>query len=188
MYTTTKPRVDLDLSNLDACCTALTHWFCENGLELNASKTDAIIFGTKAQLAKLKNTGSVTVNKCDISLSNTVKILGVHIDRTLSMDAQANSIVSACNYHIRSLRHIRNRLNLDTAKTIACGLVLSRLDYCNSLLFGISDHNMNKLQVVQNDLARTVAYCSSHGRQVLIKHCDSSIGFQSHSASNTKLQ
>jgi hypothetical protein len=58
-YTTTKPRVDLDLSNLDACCTALTRWFCENGLELNARKTDAIIFCTKAQLAKLKNTGSV---------------------------------------------------------------------------------------------------------------------------------
>jgi hypothetical protein len=79
------------------------------------------------------------------------------------MDAQANSIVSTCNYHIRSLRHIRNRLILDMAKTIACGLVLSRLDYCNSLLFGISDHNMNKLQVVQNCLARTVAYCSTHG-------------------------
>ena len=42
---------------------------------------------------------------------------------------------------------------------VACSIVSSRLDYCNSLLFGTSQANINKLQRIQNNLARVVA-CS----------------------------
>jgi hypothetical protein len=72
------------------------------------------------------------------------------------MDKQVNAIVKSCNFHVRALRHVRKRLNIESAKTIACGLVISRLDYCNSLLYGTSEHNLHKLQCVQNSLARVV--------------------------------
>jgi len=39
---------------------------------------------------------------------------------------------------------------------IAPGIVSARLDYCNSLLSGTSGGNFDRLQVVQNALARTV--------------------------------
>ena len=42
------------------------------------------------------------------------------------------------------------------ANTIACAVVSSRLDYCNSLLAGVSGANLDKLQRVQNALARVV--------------------------------
>ena len=156
MYTFTKPGDALDLTNLNMCSIALMHWFNENGLQLNTNKTEAIVFGTKAQLAKLDQSAKIKVGDCEIPLSKNIKILGVHLDCKLSMDAQVNAIVSSCNYHIRSLRHVRNRLNLESAKTVACGLVLSRIDYCNSLLYGTSESNISKLQAVQNNLARAV--------------------------------
>ena len=53
-------------------------------------------------------------------------------------------------------RHVRRGLTLESAKLIALGLVTSRLDYCNSLLYGTSKSNLNKLQRVQSDLARVV--------------------------------
>ena len=40
-------------------------------------------------------------------------------------------------------------------------MVSTRLDYCNSLLYGMTECNMNKLQRVQNTLARLVTNSSS---------------------------
>jgi len=41
-------------------------------------------------------------------------------------------------------------------------LVSSRLDYCNSILYGTSSSNLNKLQRVQNALARSVMMTKKH--------------------------
>ena len=67
-----------------------------------------------------------------------------------------SAICSACFYHIRDLRHIRCYLDLDVTKFLANALVSSRLDYCNSILSGITDTDLVKLQRVQNRLPRTV--------------------------------
>jgi hypothetical protein len=42
------------------------------------------------------------------------------------------------------------------AMSVAVAIVQSRLDYANSILFGTSAYNINKLQRVQNAAARTV--------------------------------
>ena len=47
-------------------------------------------------------------------------------------------------------------IDRDTATTLACSIVASRLDYCNSVLYGVTDANIAKLQRVQNSLARAV--------------------------------
>jgi hypothetical protein len=135
---------------------AVTHWFLENGLLLNSNKTEVIVFGTRQQLAKFDRQSAMRIGESDVHVNNCIKTLGVQLDATLSMDSQVNSIVKSCNYHIRALRHVRKCLTLDSTKTIASGLVIARLDYCNSLLYGTSDKNIMKLQRVQNNLARVV--------------------------------
>jgi len=57
---------------------------------------------------------------------------------------------------MRALRHIRLLLTTDAAKTIASAIIGARLDYCNSLLYGSSARNLERLQKVQNQLARVV--------------------------------
>ena len=51
---------------------------------------------------------------------------------------------------------IRHLIDRDTATTLACLIVASRLDYCNSVLNGVTYANIAKLQRVQNSLARAV--------------------------------
>ena len=87
---------------------------------------------------------------------DTVKILGVVIDKHLSFDHYVYDVCSNANYHIRALNHIRSSLTHDMAVTLACSIVATRLDYCNSVLNGVSAANISKLQKVQNNLARTV--------------------------------
>ena len=53
---------------------------------------------------------------------------------------------------MRDLQHIRHYLLLDSAKLLATALVSSRLNYCNSLLYGIADIDLTRLQHVQNQL------------------------------------
>ena len=86
--------------------------------------------------------------------SATLRSLGVTLDRQLSFDQHVTDTCRKCYFHIRAFRHVRNSLPDDVAKSVACGIVGSRLDYCNSLLFGISAANIDRLQKVQNTLAR----------------------------------
>ena len=47
---------------------------------------------------------------------------------------------------MRNLRRIRHHLDLDSAKLLATALVSSRVDYCNSILYGIADIDLTRLQ------------------------------------------
>ena len=87
-----------------------TNWFLANDLQLNADKTEAILFGTRQILVKHQDNTVLWLGNCDVKYGSTVKILGVQLDSTLSLIPQVDSIVRSCNYHIRALRHVRNCL------------------------------------------------------------------------------
>jgi hypothetical protein len=48
------------------------------------------------------------------------------------------------------------------ANTIACSIISTRLDYCNSMLFGTSTKNIQKFQQIQNTLAHVVVGSRKH--------------------------
>ena len=100
----------------------------------------------------LRSLGAVLWSKC------VLKILGVTLDSTLTFDDHINNVMRSCNYHLRALRHLRPCLSLDVASIAG-----SRLDYCNALYYGVTQSTMNKLQRVQNNLARVV--CDVYWRQ-----------------------
>jgi len=52
--------------------------------------------------------------------------------------------------------YIRRFIDYDSARSVACALVGARIDYCNSILHGTSQCNIDKLQRLQNSLARAV--------------------------------
>ena len=79
--------------------------------------------------------------------------LGVTLDSSLSFNQH---VMNTCRSAFLELRHIgliRKYLTVDAAKTIVCSLVLSRLDYCNSILSGSPKCLIQKLQRVQNTAA-----------------------------------
>ena len=82
--------------------------------------------------------------------------LGVIFDKNFTFRSHISAVCSSCFYHMWDLRHIRRHLDLDSAKLLATALVSSHLDYCNSLLYGIADIYLTRLQRVQNQLARLV--------------------------------
>ena len=78
----------------------------------------------------------------------------------MSFTDQINSLSKSCHFHIRDLRRIRHLLLLSEATALANLLVSSKLDYSNSLYNDISQANLNKIQRIQNTLARVVTNTS----------------------------
>ena len=69
-----------------------------------------------------------------------------------------------CFYQIRDFRRIRKYLSPEVAKSVACALVTSHLDYCNSLLYNLPERDIKRLQWVQNCLAHVVCKASRFSR------------------------
>ena len=127
----------------------ISSWMTSNLLTLNSSKTEFLFVGLKQQLAKLQN--------ISLSTTHSARKLGFIFDEHLTFSDQILSFSRSCYYHIRQLRCVRPFLNFKTANTIATSIVHSKFDYCNSLYFNLPKTQINRLQHIQNSLARTVA-------------------------------
>ena len=106
---------------------------------------------------------SPTVAGAPIAISKHIKSLGVTLDGKLSFDKHVDNVCRGCYFHIRALRHVRSAMSRDTANMVACAIVSSRLDYRNSVLAGMSSANLDRLQRVQNTLARVVTETRRRG-------------------------
>ena len=78
------------------------------------------------------------------------------MDSNITMQNHIKSITRTMYFHMRAIRHIRHYLDDDTCKKAINALVTSRLDYANSLLIGISESGLYRLQVAQNCAARII--------------------------------
>jgi len=145
-----------NLARFELCLATLYSWFCHNGMALNGDKSEAIVFGTWQRLRAYPSPSSINIAGSIVPTSDKIKTLGVTLDSHLNLNSHTSAICKSAFYHIRALRHIRSTLTDDMAKAVAVSLVQSRLDYANSILYGTSKTNLNKLQHVQNTLARIV--------------------------------
>ena len=72
------------------------------------------------------------------------------------MLSHVNNICSSSFYYVYNIRRIRKYLSHRTATSLIHAFITSKLDYCNSLLYGLPTIHVNKLQRVQNAAARLV--------------------------------
>ena len=143
------------LSNIQDCIKEVGSWMENNKLKLNQEKTEFIIFGSTAQKKKVK-IEAIQVGQSAIPASKSIRNLGFYMDDDLSLKAHIIHQSKSCYLQIRNIRYIRQFLTQSAAKTIVHALVTSRLDYCNSSLYGISAQLLKKLQRIQNCAARLV--------------------------------
>jgi Reverse transcriptase (RNA-dependent DNA polymerase)/Endonuclease-reverse transcriptase len=155
-------RNDAALTAVSECFNELHWWYSFNGLQLNPDKSEAIQIGTQARLRHEPAIREIKLNEASITLAPSTKSLGVTIDSKLTLSDHVNNVCKAAHYHVRALRHVRKYVSEDIAKSIATSLVGARLDYCNAVLYGTSRNNIDKLQRVQNTLARIVKLRSKY--------------------------
>ena len=72
------------------------------------------------------------------------------------MNAHVSNIARTCYFELRRLAYIRRFLTSTATATLVSAFVLSRIDYCNSLLFGFTNDVTSNLQQIKNYEARVI--------------------------------
>ena len=145
------------LNKLNSCLKDIRSWMIKNKLKINDSKTEFIILASPHSHKEYISSGlNLTVGNSVIKPSQAVRNLGVMLDNTLKMDSHVTSVCKSANFHLRNIGSIRSSLTDSAAAQLVHSFITSRLDYCNSLLVGLSDNQIQKLQRIQNNAARMV--------------------------------
>ena len=136
------------LAKLNACLCDVQEWMSLSKLKLNHEKTEFIVFGSKAQRQKISSHFPVSILSSLLHPVDSVRNLGVWFDAEFSFSEHIKRTCKACFLQMRDLCRIGKHLTSEVAVLAANALVSSRLDYCNSLLRGLSGFNQHKLQSI----------------------------------------
>ena len=130
-------------------------WMNRMRLKMNDSKTEYLMVGSRFQLQK-STTNTLQINGESIAKSDCIRLLGVLVDRNLSMESHVKKQISKAMHGFLKIKSIRHCLDQSACEILVYGLIISHLDYCNGLLYGVSDYLLHKMQVIQNMAARLV--------------------------------
>ena len=84
------------------------------------------------------------------------------MDTYLKNKDHINRITSSTSNILRKVHQSRSLLDENTTNIIVQALVLLRLDYCNSLLLGSPEYQMDKLQCIQTMACRVIFQLRKH--------------------------
>ena len=128
---------------MECCIKCVKKWMNENRLMLNDNKTEVLLTGSAGSLSKLERS-SIHIGDSDIKFSDKVKNLGIHFDSDLASSSHVNALIRTMYLELRKIGKIRHLINTDCATLLVSTLVLSKLDYCNSLLAGLPSEKLKK--------------------------------------------
>ena len=128
-----------------------------NKLKLNKDKSEVLVISSSYR--PRPPLSSVDICNETVSCSSSARNIGVIFDQSLCMVPHVNAVCQSSFFHLRNIGFIRKYLTYDAAKIIIHAFVVSKLDYCNSLLYGLPSYLIRKLKHVQNSAARLVNQC-----------------------------
>ena len=133
------------LNGLQSCLASVQSWMSTNKLKLNPDKTVFLLNGNERQRSKYLSMFPIELLGVKNNPAKSPCNLGVIFDKNFTFPSHISVVCSLCFYHMRDLRRIRGHIDLNSARLLATALVSSRLDYCNSLLYGIADIDLTRL-------------------------------------------
>ena len=99
---------------------------------------------------------TLSVGDSQIAPSCEVRDLGTWFDSKMSMLSHIKKTCSSAFYYLYNMRRIRKYLSRSVTESLVHAFITSRIDYCNSLLYGLPNSHIMKLQRIQNAAARLV--------------------------------
>ena len=146
---------DVLLSQMSECVDDVSLWMKSNRLQLNPGKTELLWCSSGRRQHQIP-TGPMRIGNTSILPASAVRNVGVFIDSDITLRAHVVATVRACFAALRQIRSVQRSVPPHALLTLIRALVISKVDYCNSVLVGVSGHLLNKLQSVLNAAARMV--------------------------------
>ena len=153
----------------------LHKWLNTNKLSLNIAKTEFMIIGSPQRLSAMDDRITIEINDCEVEKVDSVKSLGVYIDKHLNWSIHIEKISKKIASAIGALKRIRPYVTTDTAIQVYRALIQPYFDYCCSVWDGLNQTLNCKIQKLQNRAARIVmqaSYTASAGALFDVLHWD----------------
>jgi hypothetical protein len=156
LYITTKVSSLKDaIERMEKCIIDLKTWLNKRFLHLNDSKTEAILLGSPTTVRKC-GIQSIRISETVIICKSSVRDLGVIIDNSLTMDDHVSKVCRSAFSQLRLISRQNRVMNFKTRLAAVRALVFPHLNYCSSLLFGISKKRLKRIDRVISSSARLV--------------------------------
>ena len=167
------PNEALDRMNL--CISDLRILMIRNKLKITDLNTEFLII-TSSFLKQSFDDLNIMVGDSNIVSSNSARNLGVIFDKSIKLDYHISSVCKSTYFHLRNIGSLRNILSNDACTQLIHSLVTVCLDYCNSILYGLPDNSLYRLQKIQNTAAIILPrYLDFHKFRL---HCLTCTGYQ----------
>ena len=137
------------------CIQSISQWMASNRLKLNPSKSE-FLWCTTLRRRNLLDGSTFTLGDAEVQPSDAIRNLGVHFDSCMTMSAHVSHLVRGCFYQLRRIKSIRRFIPTSTAVILVNSFIVSRVDYCNSLLAGLPACQLERIQSVLNSAARLI--------------------------------
>ena len=152
-------NVDSAIQRLEQCILEIRSWMVTHKLKLNDDKTDFIVISSPHNNKEI-NSVQIKIGNETINTSKTVRNLGVVFDCVFNMENHITSVCQSCYFHLRNIGTIRPYLTNEIAAQIIHSFVTSKLDYCNALLYGLTEKSLSRLKKIQNTAVRIITRCN----------------------------
>ena len=137
---------------LDSSMETLSSWSNSSQLALNPDKTKAMLIST-SQMSRVhsldRDRPFISVSQKNLKYCKVSKILGVHFHENLKWHGHVRTLCKSCFCSIRILKKVKNFADHRLCKHLAESLILSKLDYCDTVFYPLPDFLVKRLQQVQ---------------------------------------
>ena len=147
---------DVDAARLlvENCVEDICHWMDVNELKLNHDKTEIMLIYSKYHTRPLVSYFSIGNKR--LTTTAHARSPAVVVDDNMLFDVHVSDICRSSFNQLRNLSKIRKYLTRESSEIAVHAFITSKLDYCNSLLYGCRKTQLKKLQYVQYTAARIV--------------------------------
>ena len=118
-------------------------------------KTEVILIRSRYDTLPAPIT-DIQIGSSRVHLTNSARNIGVTFEDTFSFRRHVSNTCRSVNFFLRKMGHIRNYLTEKSCKTVIHAVMSAKLDYANSLLYGLPESQLQLLQRTQNTAARII--------------------------------
>jgi len=126
-----------------------------NRLQLNHAKSKVLWCSSTGRQHQIPSR-AVRIGSTAVQPASAVRDLGIMLDAEVTMSTQVSAVVKASFAALRRIRSVRRSIPRHALLTLIQALVVSKVDYCNSVLAGVSNTLLRRLQSVLNAAERLV--------------------------------
>ena len=131
---------------MQSCIGDVKPWATSNMHRLNDNKTEVMHFTSKCTRHLHNLPTSINIGNVQIPFKQSVKNLGLTLDGHLTMNSHVSNNARTCFFELLRVVSIRRFLTSTATATFVSAFALSRIVYCNSLLFGSTHDVTSHLQ------------------------------------------